>query len=60
MKLLLQVSQGVIVRIWSTFLPGALTPLWQLAHVPGNTPVCGLVAGVHDVVPWQVLQTADV
>jgi hypothetical protein len=31
----------------------ALVPLWQVAHVPGVTPVWLNVAGLHAVVRWQ-------
>ena len=38
----------------AAFLPGALTPSWQLAQL-FVMPVCENVAGVHDTVVWQTL-----
>ena len=33
-------------------LPLAVVPLWQVAQLPGDTPVWLKVAGVHAVVRW--------
>ena len=41
-------------------LPLAVDPLWQVAHVPGATPVWLNVAGFHAVVRWQVSHAAVV
>jgi hypothetical protein len=41
-------------------LPVADVPLWQVAQVPGATPVWLKVAGVQAVVLWQVSQAAVV
>lgn len=38
--------------------PVAVDPLWQVAHVPGATPVWLNVAGSQAVVLWQVSQDA--
>ena len=35
-------------------LPVAVVPLWQVAQVPGATPVWLNVAGVQALVLWQV------
>ena len=41
-------------------LPRAVVPLWQVAQVPGVTPVWLKVAGVQAVVRWQVSHDAVV
>ncbi|HSC94248.1 MAG TPA: hypothetical protein VLC73_04725 [Burkholderiales bacterium] len=41
-------------------MPRALVPLWQVAQVPGATPVWLKVAGSQAVVRWQVSQEAVV
>jgi hypothetical protein len=41
-------------------LPVAVVPLWQVAQVPGATPVWLKVAGVQAVVLWHVSQEAVV
>ena len=56
-----QVSQEAVVGTWFAGLAArALVPLWQLAQVPGATPVWLKVAGIHAVVRWQVSQDAVV
>jgi hypothetical protein len=54
------VSQEAVVGIWPLGLPIAMVPLWQVAQVPGATPVCVKVAGVQAVVLWHVSQEAVV
>jgi hypothetical protein len=54
------VSQEAVVATWFAVLPFALVPLWQLAQVPGATPVWLKVAGSQPVVRWQVSQEAVV
>jgi hypothetical protein len=44
------VSQDLLVTKCVVGLPFALVPLWQVAHVPGATPVCVNEAGIHAVV----------
>jgi hypothetical protein len=41
-------------------LPVAVVPLWQVAQVPGATPVWLKVAGVQALVRWQLSQAAVV
>jgi hypothetical protein len=41
-------------------LPLAVVPLWQVAQLPGTTPVCENVAGFHPVVRWQASQACVV
>jgi len=41
-------------------LPVAVVPLWQVAHVPGATPVWLKVAGVQADVLWQLSHEAVV
>lgn len=41
-------------------MPFAPVPLWQPAHVPGDTPVWLNVAGIQPVVRWQLSHDADV
>ena len=41
-------------------LPLAELPLWQVAQVPGATPVWLNVAGIHAVVRWQESHAAVV
>ncbi|MFO1282173.1 MAG: hypothetical protein U1F51_06820 [Burkholderiales bacterium] len=53
-------SQAAVVGTWLVGLPRAVDPLWQVAQLPGATPVCENVAGVHAVVRWQVSQAAVV
>jgi len=55
-----QASQAREVTKWPVDLPVALVPLWQLAQLPGATPVWLKVAGSHAVVRWQVSQDAVV
>ena len=49
-----QESHDAVVGRWPDGLPFALEPLWHVAHVPGATPVCENVAGIHAVVRWHV------
>ena len=49
-----QLSQAAPVGRWPVVLPLAWVPLWQVAHVPGTTPVCAKFVGFHAVVVWQV------
>jgi len=55
-----QVSQLAVVATWLLGLPVAFWPLWQVAQVPGVTPVWFIVAGVQALVRWQVSQLAVV
>jgi hypothetical protein len=41
-------------------LPFAVVPLWQVAQVPGATPVWLNVAGIQAVVRWQTSHDAVV
>jgi hypothetical protein len=41
-------------------LPVAVEPLWQVAQVPGATPLWLKVAGSHAVVLWQLSHDAVV
>ena len=41
-------------------LPRAVDPLWQVAQLPGATPLWLKVAGVQALVRWQLSQAAVV
>ena len=43
-------SQAAVVGMWPEFLPVADEPLWQVAQLPGVTPVWLKVAGFQAVV----------
>ncbi|MFH1819749.1 MAG: hypothetical protein ABIK08_08855 [Pseudomonadota bacterium] len=43
-------SHEAVVGIWVAGLPVAVVPLWQVAHVPGATPVWLKVAGAQALV----------
>jgi hypothetical protein len=49
-----------VVGTWVAGLPFAVDPLWQVAQVPGATPVWLNVAGIHAVVRWHVSHEAVV
>jgi len=55
-----QTSQDWVVGIWLGVLPVAVDPLWQVAQVPGATPVWLKVAGIQARVLWQASQAAVV
>ncbi len=55
-----QASQDCVVTKWPADLPVAVVPLWQVAQVPGATPVWLKVAGIQAVVRWHVSQAAVV
>ena len=49
-------SQLCVFGTWPDGLPFAVVPLWQVAHVPGATPVWLNVAGVQAGVRWHAAQ----
>ena len=49
-----------MVVTWFDVLPVAAVPLWQVAQVPGATPLWLKVAGFHADVRWQVSQACVV
>ena len=55
-----QVSHAAVVGRCVVGLPVAVVPLWQVAQVPGATPVWLKVAGVQALVLWQVSHDAVV
>ena len=55
-----QLSHAAVVGKWLLGLPRAVEPLWQVAQLPGATPLWLKVAGVHALVRWQVSQAAVV
>jgi hypothetical protein len=54
------VSHDAVVGRCVAGLPFAVEPLWQVAHVPGATPLWLNVAGIHAVVRWHTSQDAVV
>ena len=54
-----QASQTLVLAICVPDLPGALLPLWQLAH-PELIPLWLKVADAQVVVVWQLAQSAAV
>ena len=55
-----QVSHAAVVGICVESFPAAFDPLWQVAQVPGATPVWLKFAGVQALVLWQLSQEAVV
>jgi hypothetical protein len=55
-----QLSHACAVGTCVVGLPVAVVPLWQVAQVPGATPVCVKVAGVQALVLWQLSHAAVV
>ena len=55
-----QASHARVVTKCVADLPLAVVPLWQVAQLPGVTPVWVKVAGVHAVVRWQLSQDSVV
>ena len=49
-----QLPQAVLVARCVAFLPVALTPLWQLEHVPVMPSWVNPVAGFHASVLWHM------
>jgi hypothetical protein len=47
-----QESQERMVTKWLAGFPVAFVPLWQVAQLPGATPVCAKFAGAQAVVRW--------
>ncbi len=55
-RVLWQASQVLVLLMWPAGLPVALVPLWQVAQVPGATPLWSKTALDHEVVVWQSSQ----
>ena len=55
-----QLSHDAVVGMCLLDLPVAFEPLWQVAQVPGTTPLWLKVAGSQAVVLWQLSQAAAV
>ena len=55
-----QLSQEAVVGTWLGGLPGAVVPLWHVAHVPDATPVWSKRAPTNVLVLWQVSHASGV